>query len=407
VRRLCIAVVFNRDKNRKHPRLISVLIQNKIYHFDLYRESSLKTLKQIKADITKIRELIIKANDKGHEIVCQDFRDLVETLELPIDQRDYNVYDMHLPKQESNDCIKADEQKNSEIIDVLVSTKVKLYQKVLANSSVVYADLERSGLMYNYTSINPKWSQKTYTGRSKSLEFNIQGLATQDIVGTVFGKETDVLIHFDWVCADIRIASIMSGDDVLSNAFIKTDPYTMLSDILNKACEDNNSESTFSRDECKLILLKGINSLDFNSVVFDKAFPKLGTWIFRLSDKDAMTSIMGRIFRMTDDKTKLSVFNGVMQGSVAHAMQIVMRKLWEKMGSKIVCDIHDSIVVSCPADQKEISMIIDQVCEIMLRPFAGILNDDDGEDFRFPVKVSIGKKWKSYKYLKTVYNNDK
>jgi hypothetical protein len=107
VRRLCIAVVFNRDKNRKHPRLISVLIQNKIYHFDLYRESSLKTLKQIKADITKIRELIIKANDKGHEIVCQDFRDLVETLELPIDQRDYNVYDTHLPKQESNDCIKA------------------------------------------------------------------------------------------------------------------------------------------------------------------------------------------------------------------------------------------------------------------------------------------------------------
>lgn len=402
MRRLCIAVVFNRDKNRKHPRLISVLIQNKIYHFDLYRESSLKTLKQIKIDVNKIKELIIKANDKGHEIFCQDFRDLIIALELPIDQRDYNVYDLHMPRQDSNECIKSDEQKNSEVIDILATAKSKIYQKILANSSIVYADLERSGLMYNYTHINPKWSQKTYTGRSKSLEFNIQGLSTQDIVGTVYGKETDVLIHFDWVCADIRVASIMSGDDVLSNSFIKSDPYTMLSDILNRACADNKSESTFNRDECKLILLKGINSLDFNSVVFDRAFPKLGSWIYKLSEKDAMTSILGRVFRMTDEKTKLSVFNGVMQGSVAHAMQIVIRKLWEKMGSKIVCDVHDSIVLACPADQKEITMTIKQVCEVMLRPFDGILEDD----FTFPVKVSIGKKWKSYKYLRTIYEND-
>ena len=402
MRRLCIAVVFNRDKNRRHPRLISVLIQNNIYHFDLYRESSLKTLKQIKIDVNKIKELIIKANDKGHEIFCQDFRDLIIALELPIDQRDYNVYDLHMPRQDSNECIKSDEQKNSEVIDILATAKSKIYQKILANSSIVYADLERSGLMYNYTHINPKWSQKTYTGRSKSLEFNIQGLSTQDIVGTVYGKETDVLIHFDWVCADIRVASIMSGDDVLSDSFIKSDPYTMLSDILNRACAENESESTFNRDECKLILLKGINSLDFNSVVFDRAFPKLGSWIYKLSEKDAMTSILGRVFRMTDEKTKLSVFNGVMQGSVAHAMQIVIRKLWEKMGSKIVCDVHDSIVLACPADQKEITMTIKQVCEVMLRPFDGILEDD----FTFPVKVSIGKKWKSYKYLRTIYESD-
>lgn len=399
--RLCVAVTFNRDKNRNLPRIISILIKGNTKHFDLYRDGSEKTVKHIKKDLAGIRELILKANDKSIPILCQDFRDLIKAVDLPIDFRDYNVYDQHMQRIESNNCITTDKETNEKILEELNALKYKSYQKILANSSVVYADMESNGLCYNYVKVFPKWSQKTYTGRSKSLDFNIQGLSTNDYVYSAFGQEGDMLLHFDWVCADIRVASIMSHDELLIESFKDSDPYSHLASLLNKAnkVSDSGELIKFTRDECKLVLLKAINSLDFNSIVFEGAYPKLGNWIYKLSQRDSMTSILGRTFKIESDKNELSVFNGVMQGSVAHAMQIVMRRLWEAMGSKLVCDIHDSIVVSCKNDPNDIKCTIKQVVDVMLRPFEGFIEGDHV----FPVKVSIGKKWKVYNHYKTIY----
>jgi len=400
VRRAYIAVIFNRDKNKKLPRFISFLIDGKTYKFDLYREGSLKTIKQIKKETLKARECFLKLNDKNFEIVCQDFRDLITVLDLPIDYREYNVFDFHMARKDSDDCVRSDERYTEEIFEEMAKHKVNVYQKYLANSSIVYADLENSGLLYNYTHIQPIWSQRTHTGRSKSLEFNIQGLSTKDHVTTIYGSENDVLIHFDWICADIRVASMLSNDKALTSAFVDSDPYTKLASILNDASKQKELDQTFSRDECKLILLRCINSLDYNSIVFDKAYPDLGDWIMRLSARDSMSTVLGRKFIVTDEKNRLSSFNGVMQGSVAHAMHIAIRKIWEKMGSRIVCDIHDSIVVASPPDKAEINSTIRQVCDIMLRPFDGVLE----EEYFFPVKVSIGKKWRAYRHFKDFYS---
>ena len=399
MRRAYIAVIFNRDKNKKLPRFISFLIDGKTYKFDLYREGSPKTIKQIKQETLKAQECFLKLNDKNFEIVCQDFRDVITVLDLPIDYREYNVYDFHMGRKDSDDCVRSDERYAEEIFEAMLDRKTGIYQKILANSSIVYADLENSGLLYNYTHVKPAWSQKTHTGRSKSLEFNIQGLSTKDHVTTIYGSESDVLIHFDWICADIRIASILSNDKVLNSAFIDSDPYTKLASILNDASKQRDLDQTFSRDECKLILLRGINSLDYNSIVFEKAFPDLGDWIMRLSARESMSTVLDRKFNVTDEKSRLSSFNGVMQGSVAHAMHIVMRKIWERMGSRIVCDIHDSVVVSSSPDKAEINSTIRQVCDIMLRPFDGVLEGD----YIFPVKVSVGKKWRAYRHFKDCY----
>ena len=323
MRRAYIAVIFNRDKNKKLPRFISFLVDGKTYKFDLYREGSIKTIKQIKKETLKARECFLKLNDKNFEIVCQDFRDLITILDLPIDYREYNVFDFHMAKKDSDDCIRSDERYTEEIFEEMAKHKINVYQKYLANSSIVYADLENSGLLYNYTHVSPIWSQRTHTGRSKSLEFNIQGLSTKDHVTTIYGSENDVLIHFDWICADIRVASMLSNDKALISAFVDSDPYTKLASILNDASRQKELDQTFSRDECKLILLRCINSLDYNSIVFDKAFPDLGDWIMRLSARDSMSTVLGRKFIVTDEKNRLSSFNGVMQGSVAHAMHLL------------------------------------------------------------------------------------
>lgn len=398
---VCIAIILNKNKNRNLPRLISLAIKGNVRHFDLYRDGSGKTIKQIRKELSTIRELLLQANERRITIICQDFRDVIRVIDLPIDFREYYVYDQHMPRIESDECYESDIAQNTIIINTMMTTKIKEYQNILANSAVVYADMEANGVYYNYVKVHPKWSQKTYTGRSKTLEFNLQGLNTQDIVYSAFSQENDILLLFDWVCADIRIASIMSDDDILKSSFIDSDPYTYLANLLNKAnkTDEDGEVIRFTRDECKLVLLKAINSLDYNSIVFEGAYPKLGDWIFKLSQRDKMYTILGRQFEINEHKNILSVFNGVMQGSVAHAMQIVMRKLWERMGSKLVCDIHDSIVLSCKNDPIDIKSTIQQVSDIMLRPFDGLLDID----YVFPVKVSIGRRWKSYVHYKTFY----
>ena len=54
------------------------------------------------------------------------------------------------------------------------------------------------------------------------------------------------------------MASILSGDQQLRRAFEQSDPYSHMQDILVKR-SDGDGEIT--RDECKLHLLKSINSI--------------------------------------------------------------------------------------------------------------------------------------------------
>lgn len=395
---LYIAVMFNGDTNRKNLRCAAVRLGDKNMFFDLYRSGSERTIKQIKSDTKTIKEIILKASDSGRRVICQDFRDLLEHFDLPLDFRFYNVYDQHLNRIQNNGSIREDKTLIFEVLDHLSNCHVLEYQKLLSNSSVAYTSLNRQGIMYNYVRTFPVWSQRTTTGRSKTSGFNIQGLSTEDIVGSAFSTDKDLLILFDWICADIRVASIMSGDSVLMASFIDSDPYTRLMEILNENSNKKGLETVFDREEAKLALLRSINALEYNSVVFTDAFPRLGDWVYKMSQKQTMSTILGRKFDV-DDRSRLSAFNAIMQGSVAHAMQNVMRRLWEKVGTRIVCDIHDSVVISCPKDPIELKNMIKIVSEVMIRPFEGYLD----EDYVFPLKVSVGTKWRQYNHYKNIY----
>ena len=62
----------------------------------------------------------------------------------------------------------------------------------------------------------------------KSTGFNIQGFSEKVFVHNVSALEGDLLVHFDWICADIRVASLLSGDENLKRSFVKSDPYKFL-----------------------------------------------------------------------------------------------------------------------------------------------------------------------------------
>ena len=141
--------------------------------------------------------------------------------------------------------------------------------------------------------------------------------------------------------------------------------------------------------------------MDINSVALTKVYPELGDWIYSckslISSGKPLESLLGRKFRLARSKNELAVLNGIMQGSVAHAMHCTIRRIWEKLPTKMVGEIHDCLVMSSSPDKKEIKAIIDIVYPIMLNPFEGVVDDNPS----FPLNVSIGKRWKSFKNYKT------
>ena len=137
--------------------------------------------------------------------------------------------------------------------------------------------------------------------------------------------------------------------------------------------------------------------MDTSSIALTEVYPQLGRWIKNckqnLQNGDgSLSSILNRKFKTKYAKNNLAVLNGIMQGSVAHAMQIVIRKIWELIDDRLIAEIHDSLVVCTKKDPKSIRNTIDAIAPIMLYPFKDTLDDNPS----FPLCVSIGKAWKKW-----------
>jgi hypothetical protein len=165
------------------------------------------------------------------------------------------------------------------------------------------------------------------------------------------------------------------------------------------------AEDKITREESKRYLLKSINSMDLTSIALTDIYPHLGQWIKKcgksMHDGKPLQTILGRKFRLAHSKNQLSVLNGVMQGSVAHAMQSVLRRVWEKLPDRIVCEIHDCLIVSTPPEPSQIKAIIDIVAPIMCKPFEDLLDDNPF----FPINVSVGNRLRRFKHYRT-YRQD-
>ena len=384
------------DAKTEKPRCTGIKDGNTIKICDLYRPGAGKTIQKINKTTQLIKQIILKANSEKRRIITSDFKSHIKAFDLPLDKREYNVYDMHLPDIAPTNSKSKDEIVISKVIDKLANKNPTYYNQLLSNSAVVYQYLEDNGITVNSIPEFPKWSQKTFSGRSKTTGFNIQGLADEYHVVPMGGEDCDVMIMFDWICADIRAASIMSGDQLLDEAFKSSDPYTVLMDELNSGSDDQ-----ITREESKRYLLKSINSMDFTSTALMEVYPQLGQWISRckglIQDGKPLKTLLDRKFRPAHAKNQLAVLNGAMQGSVAHAMQLSLRRIWERLPDKIVCEIHDCLIVSSSPEPSQIRATIDIVAPIMFKPFEGILSNNPS----FPVNVSIGNKWKKWKFFKS------
>lgn len=340
----------------------------------IYDSSANLTIEKAIQATERIKEIFIKAYDEGIVIACNDFKSHIKALDLPLVLPN-TIY---------------------QIDDVLDNPDIvlKQYQNIAAKACVVYQFLENNGLYRNYEHVKPIYDCSTFSGRSRARSFNIQGYTDNDNVRTIFAGESDVILWFDWVSADIRVAAELSQDEELKNSFMHSDPYEYMTLKLNETIDDGS----ISRDECKEFLLKAINSLNMDNHLLNLVYPKLASWLRKLflapDDDFSLYTLLGRKFDIVNSKNKLAVINGSMQGSVAHAMQNVLIRLYDKIPNNIICEVHDSIALNCRNNTSDIKSMIDIVKSAMLFPL--------GNGICFPFKVSVGKTWRKWKYLRTI-----
>jgi len=377
--------IFDYSKDIPEPQYNAIFNKNSgdVEFLPLYLRSKRNKISSIRKSIFKICEVLksnhVMVNDALSHITS--FGEMGYKLPTTCDMYDCR----HHPK------IAHDPRKMSEkdaqkmlirgIIDMPKETKP--WMSIKAKSSVIYGELIKRGVMWGPHHKFPIYSTETLTGRSKSKKFNIQGTTQKDPIRHV-DSQRNIFICFDWVSADMRVASFLSDDKFLNDSFINSDPYSELEKLLNL--------KEISRNDCKLEMLKSIYSVDMDSPLLE-IMPGLKNWMLnkkkQFENGDPLETIMGMEINGNDLK---SSFNGTIQGSVAEAIQNVLVKINETIGSEcILTEIHDSLIVCC--DEKDVNTVIKTITNFMLRPF-------DNINLIFPVKVSVGNKWKLWKEYK-------
>jgi hypothetical protein len=382
-------VLFKRGRSLAYPAKIGIKKDEQIYKQLLYDQSNTKNLFDIRNSLAKTQSILRQALSANTPIITNDRKVLVSILGVGDVTNNRNIYEDSFIINNDEDFDLAMAKNRSDPMD---------HQRLTFQAGLVYDYLSDVPVYINYTPQQPTWSMDTYSGRSKSTGFNIQGYNQSDYVSRDGCFNDKILVHFDWICADLRIASVLSKDEELESAFRHGDPYQYLLD---------RSDGMFeNRQESKIALLKAINSLNFDSAIFTKCFTGLREWMIEcahsLTNEMPLSTILGKTFIIPENKTILSALNGVLQGSIAHAMHNVLVKTHELFPRSIVCEIHDSLVLSCEDDRMSLKHMVSKVMEIMSKPFAGYLD----RDIYFPLRFGVGKKWREYKYSKIQREND-
>lgn len=323
-------------------------------------------------------------------LVVNNLKSHIIAFDLPLN-KNFNVYEMP-EAQDLNYPRELPELKKYmwKQLSAFVGRQER-WQSLLAEASVVYLDLERRGILREGTEVHPIYELTTFSGRSKSMGFSIQGAVEGDDIQST-NRNHKAFICADWIAADPRGWALLSQDEVMQDSYKTSDPYMYLA-------EKNGG----TRSDYKAELIKAIYSQRYDSVVF-KHFPQLKQWVANSWEQVAKdgysTSVLGRKFygpgptSAWTQHDMRSVFNAQMQGSTAHAMQNVMVELHKRVPGNLLTELHDSVVLC--ADNGSVKSVVDIVKDVMLHPFKGILPNDPV----FPLRISIGVKWKQWKQLR-------
>ena len=355
--------------------------------YPLFVPGSGISLKTVLDNISAIKNEF--AGDPVPAVIINDFKSVLDALDPPPADA-YNAYDYGIIKTDEKDVT---EQQARELCEARVKAEIKpaAWMRLLGKASVVYHAMQKRGIMNGYAHTYPRYELNTVSGRSKTLDFNLQGAdATYDIHHP--SESQKYLIHVDWISADLRAAQLLSGDEFLAEAFRKSDPYTVM------------AKGELTRADCKGMMIRALYEMDLKNPAL-QFYPTLHKWVTKErseleAGKTFSRSLLGREFRLAQEGDPLhnmrSVFNASLQGTVVHAMHNALWQIHQTLPGCILAETHDSLTLA--ADRHMINEIVKMGTDAMLHPFRGIVGDDP----TFPVRVYVGKHWKRWKLYREV-----
>ena len=373
------------DSRRSIPRPYFAASYNAktkdVQFYQLYQPGTKFPLHEVVKNEDRIREILNK-----EEVVLSDFHSFISAFKLDVN-RQFEINDVNLSKEPPHLDIALNKKTLLKQIAALLKVELSEWQQIFSNSQLAYKHLENNGYYFNGKKCTPAYDF-TYTGRSKCMVNNIQGANSTDSIHHI-NDEFNVFVHFDWIAADFRVVSLVSDDKGLKASFKASDPYTTLAEELNV--------DDITRDQCKIELFKSLYSMDSNSPIlgFYNDFAKWMNISASKIESDGFShSLLERKFSVEQDRTIKSVFNAQIQGSVAHAMQNVLYRVFKMFPENLLTEVHDSLILCCK--QEELKKIISEVSNVMLFPFEDILDSNP----KFPLKISVGVEWKKWKFYK-------
>lgn len=344
----------------------------------LYIKGTGLSIKEINKNIDKIIQIM-----QTEEVIVDDVISHLLKIngQLPIitPKTNHQLYEAYLQSDNKTPESITDAKKILLKKMIQMPKKPAPWMRVKAGAGVVYAHLTSKGILCGPRHVYPYYDMGVLSGRSRTQNFNIQGTTDKDPIKHVNLNYTH-FICFDWVSADLRMAGLLSIDQFINDTFKESDPYSVIEKLL--------SINNITRNDCKLELLQSIYKADLSCPLLE-FMPGLKAWLAQkcedFNNNYNFRTILGMPIPKNSIRTSI---NGIIQGSVAEALQSALIKIGEFNVDCILTEIHDSLIIM--AREKEIPKTIKKIVPIMMQPF-------DNAAISLPVKVSIGKKWKQWK----------
>jgi len=374
------------DKSRNHPRpLSSVVVEDgRVEFIDAYLPGTGLRLKQVRNGVQRVRELL----EDG--ALCNDCVTHLLGFGLEL-HGGHGLVESCVPVAagRARDAASVRKSLLRAAVESVRSVREDPWRVLMGRASVMYAILQQRGVMHGYRRVDGiHYDLGTYTGRSRTTGFNVQGMTGETAVRHV-RDDYDWFVCLDWTAADVRMAAFMSGDGPMAAAFSRGDPYSVIAECLGEP----------SREQCKRDFFRSFYSLRTDDPVF-QPFPEFRKWmadrVARMRSEGFVETILGRRYGVGGEngRNELSVFNAQFQGSVAHAMHSVMARLLRRCPQNVLTEVHDSVVLCAP--ENSIGELLPSLQEIVARPLEGV------GGLMMPLRVSVGRRWRGWKLLRSV-----
>lgn len=356
--------------------LASVLAEIEIEGFPLHEEVLLKMGENFKVNLENIRSRIYEM--AGQEFNIDSPKQVAEILYGKL-----QLLDPEKAKSTSVDTLKHLVDKHPIVSEILLYRK---YAKLINT----YVD----GLItqiHGDGKIHAIFNQAlTQTGRLSSSEPNLQNISVRDEEGKMIRKafyydDEDIsILSLDYSQIELRILASLSGCKGLIEVFkagedihlatakkvFKTDNPTPIDRRRAKAV---NFGLIYGISEFGLAEQIGCSRKEAKEIMFNffNAYPEINDYFRKINDlvndKEYVSTLLGRkrFLREIHDANynvrefaRRAAMNAPIQGTAADLIKIAMIKVnkalkEEKLESKIICQIHDELLLKVPSKEKD------------------------------------------------------